>query len=223
MSLILAVDDELDMLDLIKNILKKNRYEVDVYQNPLDIDNSKLSKYDLILLDVMMPGIDGISFCKDIRAKVDCPILFLTAKTIEEDIVEGLLIGGDDYITKPFGAAELVARIEAHLRREKRERHTSLNLGEIRFDLSSNEVFVGDEKVHLTKSEYQISELLAKRKGQVFSRDQIYELIFGFDGIGDASAISEHAKNIRQSFKNIGKIQLKQYGESDINGIKIKR
>lgn len=201
MSLILAVDDELDMLDLIKNILKKNNHQVDVYQNPLDIDNSKLSKYDLILIDVMMPGIDGISFCKDIRAKVDCPILFLTAKTMEEDIVEGLLIGGDDYITKPFGAAELLARIEAHLRREKRERHTSLNLGEIRFDLSSNEVFVGDEKVHLTKSEYQISELLAKRKGQVFSRDQIYELIFGFDSIGDASAISEHIKNIRAKFQ----------------------
>ncbi len=201
MSLILAVDDELDMLDLIKNILKKNNHQVDVYQNPLDIDNSKLSKYDLILLDVMMPGIDGISFCKDIRAKVDCPILFLTAKTMEEDIVEGLLIGGDDYITKPFGAAELLARIEAHLRREKRERHTSLNLGEIRFDLSSNEVFVGDEKVYLTKSEYQISELLAKRKGQVFSREQIYELIFGFDGIGDSSAISEHIKNIRAKFQ----------------------
>lgn len=205
MSLILAVDDELDMLDLIKNILKKNNHQVDVYQNPLDVDNSKLSKYDLILLDVMMPGIDGISFCKDIRAKVDCPILFLTAKTMEEDIVEGLLIGGDDYITKPFGAAELLARIEAHLRREKRERHTSLNLGEIRFDLSSNEVFVGDEKVHLTKSEYQISELLAKRKGQVFSREQIYELIFEFDGIGDASAISEHIKNIRAKFQKYDK------------------
>lgn len=205
MSLILAVDDELDMLDLIENILKKNNHQVDVYQNPLDIDYSKLSKYDLILLDVMMPGIDGISFCKEIRGKVDCPILFLTAKTMEEDIVEGLLIGGDDYIKKPFGAAELLARIEAHLRREKRERHTSLNLGEIRFDLSSNEVFVVEEKVHLTKSEYQISELLAKRKGQVFSRDQIYELIFGFDGIGDSSAISEHIKNIRAKFQKYGK------------------
>ena len=205
MSLILAVDDELDMLELIKNILKKNNHKVDVYQKPLDIDYSKLNKYDLILLDVMMPDVDGISFCKEIRSKVDCPILFLTAKAMEEDIVEGLLIGGDDYITKPFGAAELVARIEAHLRREKRERHTSLNLGEIRFDLSSNEVFVVEEKVHLTKSEYQISELLAKRKGQVFSRDQIYELIFGFDGIGDSSAISEHIKNIRAKFQKYGK------------------
>ena len=205
MSLILAVDDELDMLDLIKNILKKNHHQVHIFQNPLDIDNSKLSQYDLILLDVMMPGMDGIRFCKEIRGKVDCPILFLTAKTMEDDIVEGLLIGGDDYITKPFGAAELVARVEAHLRREKRERHMSLNLGDIRFDLSSNEVFVADKKVHLTKSEYQISELLAKRKGQVFSREQLYELVFGFDGIGDASAISEHIKNIRAKFQKYGK------------------
>ncbi len=110
MSLILAVDDELDMLDLIRNILKKNKHQVDVYQNPLDVDNSKLSKYDLILIDVMMPGIDGISFCKEIRNKVDCPILFLTAKTMEEDIVEGLLIGGDDYITKPFGAVRITSK-----------------------------------------------------------------------------------------------------------------
>ncbi|WP_322630710.1 response regulator transcription factor [Aedoeadaptatus coxii] len=205
MSLILAVDDELDMLELIENILKKNHHQVHIFQNPLDIDNSKLSQYDLILLDVMMPGMDGIRFCKEIRGKVDCPILFLTAKTMEDDIVEGLLIGGDDYITKPFGAAELVARVEAHLRREKRERHTSLNLGDIRFDLSSNEVFVSDKKIHLTKSEYQISELLAKRKGQVFSREQLYELVFGFDGIGDASAISEHIKNIRAKFQKYGK------------------
>lgn len=204
MSFILAIDDELDMLVLIKNILKKNNHKVDIHQNPLDVDHSKLSKYDLILLDVMMPGIDGMSFCKEIRSKVDCPILFLTAKTMEEDIVEGLFIGGDDYITKPFGTEELVARIEAHLRRERRERHTSLNLGEIRFDLSSNEVFVVDKKVPLTKSEYQISELLAKRKGQVFSRDQIYELVFGFDGIGDGSAIAEHIKNIRAKFQKYG-------------------
>ena len=204
MSFILAIDDELDMLVLIKNILKKNNHQVDIHQNPLAIDESKLSKYDLILLDVMMPGIDGMSFCKKIRSKVDCPILFLTAKTMEEDIVEGLFIGGDDYITKPFGTAELVARIEAHLRRERRERHTSLNLGEIRFDLSSNEVFVMDKKIPLTKSEYKISELLAKRKGQVFSRDQIYELVFGFDGIGNSSAIAEHIKNIRAKFQKYG-------------------
>ena len=122
---------------------------------------------------------------------------------MESDIVEGLLSGGDDYITKPFGVNELLARIDAHLRREQREKHSSLNLGNIRFDLSANEVFVNENKINLTKSEYQISELLAKRKGQVFSREQIYERIFGFDGVGDSSAISEHVKNIRAKFQRV--------------------
>lgn len=208
MSKILAIDDEEDMLILIKNILKKREHSVDICQNPLALDENKLGSYDLILLDIMMPGIDGISLCKKIRSKVDSPILFLTAKTMETDIVEGLLSGGDDYITKPFGVQELSARIEAHLRREEREKHCSLNLGHIRFDLSSNEVFVGDERVPLTKSEYQISALLAKRKGQVFSREQIYDMIFGFDGIGDASAISEHVKNIRAKFQKHGEMPI---------------
>lgn len=201
MAKILAIDDELDMLILIKNILKKENYIVDIHQTTTDVDENSLGKYDLVLLDVMMPEVDGISYCKKIRNKVDCPILFLTAKTMESDIVEGLLSGGDDYITKPFGVNELLARIKAYLRREQREKHSSLNLGNIRFDLTSNQVFVKEEQVHLTKSEYQISELLAKRKGQVFSREQIYEMIFGFDGIGDSSAISEHVKNIRAKFQ----------------------
>ena len=204
MAKILAIDDELDMLILIKNILKKENHIVDIHQTTTDVDENSLRKYDLVLLDVMMPEVDGISYCKKIRNKVDCSILFLTAKTMESDIVEGLLSGGDDYITKPFGVNELLARIKAHLRREQREKHSSLNLGNIRFDLTSNQVFVKEEQVHLTKSEYQILELLAKRKGQVFSREQIYEMIFGFDGIGDSSAISEHVKNIRAKFLKFG-------------------
>lgn len=204
MAKILAIDDELDMLILIKNILIKGNHSVDIYQTTADIDENSFGKYDLVLLDVMMPEVDGISYCKKIRNKVDCPILFLTAKSMESDIVDGLLSGGDDYITKPFGVQELLARVEAHLRREQREKHSSLNLGNIRFNLSANEVFVDEEKINLTKSEYQISELLAKRKGQVFSREQIYELIFGFDGIGDSSAISEHVKNIRAKFQRVG-------------------
>lgn len=204
MSKILAIDDEIDILILISNILKKDNHIVDIHETTKKIDENKLGKYDLILLDVMMPEMDGISYCKKIRNKVDCPILFLTAKSMESDIVEGLLSGGDDYITKPFGVDELRARINAHLRREKREKHSQLNTGNIRFDLSANEVFVNDKKLNLTKSEYQISELLAKRKGQVFSREQIYEMTFGFDGTGNSSAISEHVKNIRAKFQKVG-------------------
>ena len=208
MTRILVVDDNPDMLELVKNVLRTQSYLVDCCLSPAQINQRKLASYDLILLDIMMPDLDGISYCKQIRSMVDCPILFLTAKSLESDIVEGLVSGGDDYITKPFGMNELLARVQAHLRREKRERHSSLHLGNIRFDLSANEIYVKDIKMSFTKSEYQISELLAKRKGQVFSREQIYEMVFGFDGIGSPSAVSEHIKNIRGKFQ--------QFGESPI-------
>lgn len=201
---ILAVDDEEDMLVLIENILKKNGHCIHAVQNPLELDENSLRKYDLILLDVMMPSIDGMAFCKKIRRIVDCPILFLTAKTTEADVVKGLLSGGDDYITKPFGVQELLARVEAHLRREQREKHAGFNLGSIRFDLSSKSIFVEEEKVPLTKSEYRICVLLAERKGQVFSKEQIYEQVFGYEGEGEPSAVSEHVKNIRAKFQRVG-------------------
>ena len=204
MATILAVDDEEDMLVLIENILKKNGHCIHAVQNPLELDENSLRKYDLILLDVMMPSIDGMTFCKKIRRIVDCPILFLTAKTTEADVVNGLLSGGDDYITKPFGVQELLARVEAHLRREQREKHAGFNLGSIRFDLSSKSIFVEEEKVPLTKSEYRICVLLAERKGQVFSKEQIYEQVFGYEGEGEPSAVSEHVKNIRTKFQRVG-------------------
>ena len=204
MATILAVDDEEDMLVLIENILKKNGHCIHAVQNPLELDENSLRKYDLILLDVMMPSIDGMTFCKKIRRIVDCPILFLTAKTMEADVVNGLLSGGDDYITKPFGVQELLARVEAHLRREQREKHAGFNLGSIRFDLSSKSIFVEEEKVPLTKSEYRICVLLAERKGQVFSKEQIYEQVFGYEGEGEPSAVSEHVKNIRAKFQRVG-------------------
>lgn len=204
MATILAVDDEEDMLVLIENILKKNGHCIHAVQNPLELDENSLRKYDLILLDVMMPSIDGMTFCKKIRRIVDCPILFLTAKTMEADVVNGLLSGGDDYITKPFGVQELLARVEAHLRREQREKHAGFNLGSIRFDLSSKSIFVEEEKVPLTKSEYRICVLLAERKGQVFSKQQIYEQVFGYEGEGEPSAVSEHVKNIRAKFQRVG-------------------
>lgn len=204
MARILAIDDEMDMLMLIKNILSRDSHEVEGYPSPADVPDSKLSGYDLILLDVMMPDVDGITYLREVRNKVDCPILFLTAKSMESDIVEGLGMGADDYITKPFGVNELLARVHAHLRREKREHHTSLNAGDVRIDLSAKEIYAKGKKLNFTKSEYQICELMARRRGQVFSKDQIYEMIFGYEGTGDASAISEHVKNIRAKFQKEG-------------------
>ncbi|MBF1002069.1 MAG: response regulator, partial [Lachnospiraceae bacterium] len=120
MASILAVDDEAGILDMIQSILRKDGHSVTGITRAEEIDYTKVGSFDLILLDIMMPGIDGFTLCKKLRNQVDCPILFLTAKSEENSLVNGLSLGADDYICKPFGVMELRARISAHLRREHR-------------------------------------------------------------------------------------------------------
>jgi len=202
---LLVIDDEKAILDLVKNGLEKDGHIVTVCESVADVTINALKNYDLILLDIMMPDVDGFMFCKKIRGIVDCPILFLTAKVMETDIVYGLGIGADDYITKPFRIGELRARVTAHLRRERREHHNTLGFEqEIKFDLSSKELFMKGKKVDLTKSEYEICEYLARNRGQVFTREQIYEAVFGFDGNSDNSTIATHIKNIRSKLAGYG-------------------
>lgn len=203
MAHILVVDDEQPILELIKNGLRKDDYLITACQTTADVDTQKLHLYDIILLDVMMPGVDGFEYCKKIRNIVDCPILFLTAKTLEEDILYGLGIGADDYITKPFRIAELRARVNAHLRREQRERHSVLTFEKIKFDLAAKELWVAGNRVNLTKSEYLICEYLARNKGQVFTKEQIYEAVFGLYGDSDNSTIATHIKNIRAKLEKL--------------------
>ena len=204
MANILVVDDEEMILQLIKNGLGKDGHNVTVYSSAKEVPLDTLNYYDLVILDVMMPHIDGFSFCKSIRDFIDCPILFLTAKTMENDITLGLGLGADDYLTKPFRIAELRARINAHLRREKREKHRTLNLDKIRIDLSAKAISVDNKPIAFTKSEYLICEYLASNKGQVFSKEQIYEATFSFYGESDSSTISTHIKNIRAKFEKLG-------------------
>ena len=197
MANILAVDDEPEILALIKDSLEKDHHTVTTAASADRVKYNDIAKFDLILLDVMMPGTNGFSFCEKIRSIVDCPILFLTAKTMETDIMNGLDLGADDYITKPFGTGELRARVNAHLRREKRERHSVLCASGARFDLSAKEVSVENNVIPLTKSEYSICEFLVRNRGQVFSKDQIYEAVLGYDGESDPSTIAAHVKNLR--------------------------
>lgn len=205
MARLLVIDDEKAILDLVKNSLEKDGHVVTVCESAADVTINTLKNYDLILLDIMMPDVDGFMFCKKIRGIVDCPILFLTAKVMETDIIYGLGIGADDYITKPFRIGELRARVTAHLRRERREHHNTLGFEqEIKFDLSSKELFMKGKKVDLTKSEYEICEYLARNRGQVFTREQIYEAVFGFDGNSDNSTIATHIKNIRSKLAGYG-------------------
>lgn len=201
---ILAVDDDKGILMLIKNILEKEGYTVTVLSDPLEAVHVNLQEYQLILLDVMMPGKDGFAFCYEIRGQVDCPILFLTAKTEEADLMQGLGLGGDDYITKPFGIGELRARVSAHLRRENRERKHAVSVGGVCFQIQAKRVVVNGTELNLTKSEYAICEYLALNHGQVFSKERIYEHVFGYDKESDSSVITEHVKNIRAKFKKEG-------------------
>lgn len=208
---ILVIDDEEDICKLIKNALSKQGYNVEILQTAVDISIDKIKKFDLIILDVMMPKVDGFTLCKKIRDEVDCPIIFITAKTLEEDVIEGFSIGADDYIKKPFSILELRARVQAHLRREKREHSNTLSISGLRFNLQAKELFYEDSKIQLTKGEYNICEFLAKNRGQVFSLEQIFVKIYGYDKESDNSAIREHIKNIR------GKIN--KYTESPIETV----
>ena len=201
---ILAVDDEKHILRLIQNALAKEGYHVTAVSDSQELEKLKLTEYQLILLDVMMPGKDGFALCGEIRDSVDCPILFLTAKTEETDIMKGLGVGGDDYITKPFGIGELRARVAAHLRRETREKKQAVSVGGVQFLFKAKKVRYKDEELDFTKSEYAICEYLALNHGQVFSKERIYEHVFGYEKESDNSVITEHIKNIRAKCQKAG-------------------
>lgn len=204
MCRILAVDDDKGILAVIRKALEKEGYLVDTLDDPEKIDPERLSGYQLILLDVMMPGTDGSTVCRRIREQVDCPVLFVTAKTEEGDLITGFGLGADDYIRKPFGLGELRARVSAHLRRENREKKHRITLGDLEFSLQAKEIYCQGQQIPLTKSEYAICEYLALNRGQVFSKERIYEHVFGYDGESDSSAITEHIKNIRAKLQKLG-------------------
>lgn len=204
MCRILAVDDDKGILAVIRKALEKEGYLVDTLDDPEKIDPERLSGYQLILLDVMMPGTDGFTVCRKIREQVDCPIIFVTAKTEEGDLITGFGLGADDYIRKPFGLGELRARVAAHLRRENREKRHRITLGDLEFSLQAKEIYCQGQPIPLTKSEYSICEYLALNRGQVFSKERIYEHVFGYDGESDSSTITEHIKNIRGKLQKVG-------------------
>ena len=204
MAQILAIDDDKAMLALIKNALSKDGHTVTCIGQVTETLQDNLSFYDLILLDIMMPGTDGYTFCREIRSYTDCPILFLTAKSLEEDVAFGFSVGADDYIKKPFSILELRARVNAHLRRDQREKVQCFCVGSVRFFLIKKEIWADGEKLSFTKSEYEISLLLAKNHGQIYSKEQIFENVFGYDKESDISAITEHIKNIRKKLAAAG-------------------
>lgn len=203
MAHILVLDDEEDVRVLVQTALERDGHQIRTLESGASCTETLCRWADCILLDVMMPGEDGFAVCRRIRTQVDCPILFLTAKTQEADVLTGLGIGGDDYLTKPFRIGELRARVNAHLRREQRVPRSRMIRGAFAFDMDGRELSYQEQPIKLTRSEYAICEYLALHAGQTLTKEQIYEAVFGYDGTGDSSAITEHIKNIRAKLKHM--------------------
>lgn len=197
---LLIVDDDKELLKMLRYYFELRDYLIYTAEDGKEALEKIGIMPDLILLDINMPYMNGMEVCKHIRNKVSCPILFLTAKVEEQDIVNGLLSGGDDYITKPFSLKELEARISAHIIREERNRDKK----RVKFSNKLSIDFVGrtvhycDNEINLTKMEYEIVEFLSSHAGQVFDKERIYEKIWGYDGDGESRIVTELIRRIRK-------------------------
>lgn len=196
---ILLVDDEPGVIAVLKNYFEIEGYEVYTALNGSEALKKASINPDIILLDINMPEINGLTVCERIRGKLSCPILFLTARIETNDKIRGFGAGADDYIVKPFDLDELGARVEAHLRRENRRQGQSTLrfFDEMVIDYTKREIIIKQIPVILSKKEFDIVELLSMNPGQVFDRERIYETVWGLEGDGNSDTIMEHIRKIR--------------------------
>ncbi len=204
MKKILIIEDEAKIANVVKAYLEREGFEASIAETGEKALRLIKDGYNLIILDLMLPDIDGESICAAIREISDLPIIMLTAKSSEDDRVKGLGMGADDYIVKPFSARELVARVKAHLRRTKKteDRILSFNNGLLKVDTQSMEVIKGISRIALTPTEFKILITLAERPQNVFSRSQLVNIVQGFDFEGYDRVIDAHIKNIRHKIED---------------------
>lgn len=202
---ILIVDDEAKILEIIDAYLVASQYTVFKASNGLmALEKFDSHHPDLIVLDLMLPDIDGLTVAKKVRETSNVPIIMLTAKSEEEDILKGLKLGADDYMVKPFSPKELVARIETVLRRVpnlKEINKLSRNNGELLIQMDSRQVFLKNQEIALTTSEFDILQTLAESPNRAFSRSDLIEIIKGFDFDGLDRSIDSHVKNLRHKIE----------------------
>ncbi len=203
---ILIVDDERQLTQALAAILKQNKYAVDCAYNGVDgLDNALSGIYDLIILDVMMPKMDGLTMLKHLRNnKVDVPVLMLSAKSEISDKIDGLNLGADDYITKPFNTDELLARIRALLRRKEKFTGDVLSYGDISLDRDTFELVKGDKKIALGKKEFQILEMLLLSNGKSIDKERFIEKIWGFDNEAEYNTIEVYVSFLRKKLAAVG-------------------
>lgn len=206
MSRILIVEDELDLANIIKDYLEKELYEVEICtEGDKAIEIFDKFKPSLVILDLMLPGMNGYEICQNIRIKSTIPILILSAKIDEFDKVKGLNLGADDYITKPFRPRELLARVNAQLRRSQvfnKENLEIIDIENIRIYTKEYKVEKNGRDLDLSRNEFELLVFLSKNPRQVFSREQLYDRIWGFDSYGDLNTVTVTINRLRQKIED---------------------
>jgi DNA-binding response OmpR family regulator len=208
MKKILIIEDEQSIAELERDYLEINSFSVDV-ENSGDtgLRKAKSEDYDLIIVDLMLPKVDGFEICKEIRKESNVPIIMVSAKKEDIDKIRGLGLGADDYITKPFSPSELVARVKAHLARyerligSKEPKKDEINIRGLRIDKMSRRVFVNDKEVIFTTKEFDLLAFLAENPNRVYSKDDIFERIWGIDSFGDIATVTVHIGKLREKIE----------------------
>jgi len=207
---ILIVEDDQTIAAIEKDFLELNGFEVIIEKDGVEGQKRALAEiFALILLDLMLPGKNGMAICKEIRDKIDIPILMVTANKEDNEIIRGLGFGADDYIVKPFSPTELVARVKSHIARYKRltqntnttQRKDEIDFGWLRINNGTHSVYVNETEIILTPKEYDLLYFFAANTGLVFSKEHIYNKIWGEDMYGDLKTVTVHIKRIREKIE----------------------
>jgi len=206
MSTVLVVDDDPGVLDVVAFTLRREGFDVDEERDGVRaLEAARAHDYDIVILDVMLPQISGTEVCRALRAESDVPIVMLTARDAERDRVQGLELGADDYVTKPFSSAELLSRVRAILRRRELDRANGgtavRHLGGLHLDLGRHEVTVDGAPVRLTLSEFKVLALLAERPERIISRRELMQHLWSSDHVGDEHACEVHISNLRRKIE----------------------
>ena len=207
MHKILIIEDEMSIAELIRDYLEVNGYASDIATTGEDgLKKATTNSYDLILLDIMLPGIDGFEICNELRKTLDIPILMVTARKEDIDTIRGLNRGADDYIVKPFNPNELMARVKAHISRYERlinrgDNQNAIHTNGLVIHSESRRVLLNGEEKILTAKEFDLLKFLAENPDIVFSKEHLFERIWGYDSIGDTTTVTVHIRKIREKIE----------------------
>lgn len=208
MSKILIVEDESSIAELEKDYLELSGFEVEIAYDGMDgLSKAMNEEYDLFILDLMLPGVDGFELCKQIREEKNTPIIMVSAKRDDIDKIRGLGLGADDYLTKPFSPSELVARVKAHLSRYERlvgsaaQKNDIIEIRGLRIDVTARRVFINEEEKTFTTKEFDLLLFLASNPNRVFTKDELFSKIWDMESIGDIATVTVHIKKIREKIE----------------------